>query len=228
MNLKTGLRLSSAIAGAVCLVVLAIVVPEYLWTTDGVVSTLVLSLSLASPAFLTTTAHRSDAAEAVRIWLIGPVGKLWLLLLLVAAAALRTSFVGWHRASWAVCVVWCGLCLAGVIILSASTRIVSEASSQTKPANIDARNRWTQLLLEMRPQVAGEIERSSIECLVDKIRFAANEAGHEPEENREIDTILGELKGSLGNHDEIVNLLRSTETLLEKREQTLRASRTRS
>lgn len=226
MSLKIGLRLSSAIAGAVCLVVLAIVVPEHLWTIDGVASALVLSLSFASPAFLMITALRSDAVEAVRIWLIGPVGKLWLLLLLVAATALRASFVGWHRASWAVCVVWSGLCLAGVIILSASARIVSGASSQTKSANTDARNRWTQLLLEIRPQAAGETERSSIERLADKIRFAANELGHEPEENREIDTLLGELKGSLGNPNEIVNLLRSTEALLEKREQTLRGSRT--
>jgi hypothetical protein len=227
MSLKTGLRLSSAIAGTVCLVVLAIVVPQHLWTTDGVVSALVLSLSLASPAFLTITAHRPDTAEAVRIWLIGPIGKLWLLLLLVAATALRTTFLGWHRASWAVCVVWCGLCLAGLIILSASARIVSGASSQTKPANTDSRNRWAQQLLEMRSQIAGETERSSIERLAERIRFAANETGHEPEENREIETLLGELKGSLENPDEMVNLLHSTEALLERREQTLRASRTR-
>ena len=227
MSLKSGMRLCSVFAGAVCLVVLAIVVPEYLWTTDGVASALVVSMSFAFLAFLNISALRSDAAESVRIWLIGPTGKLCGLLLLVASTALRFSFVGWHRASWAVCVVWCGVCVAGVIILSASAQIVSRASSQTKIANMDARNRWIQLLLEVRPQVVSENERSAIECLTDRIRFAANESGHEPEENHEIDTLLGKLKGGLGNPDELVNLLCSTESLLERREQTLRARRTR-
>jgi hypothetical protein len=82
-------------------------------------------------------------------------------------------------------------------------------------------------MLEVRPQVADEDGRRLIERLADKFRFAANESGHEPEENQEIDALLGKLKGSLGNPHGIVDLLRSTEALLEKREQTLRASRTR-
>ena len=191
MNLKTGLGFSSSVAGAVCLGILAIAVPTHLWTSDGLVSALVLSLSVASPAWLTIPALRREAAEATRIWLIGPVGRLWLLLSLVAGTALRASFFGWHRASWAVCVLWGGLCLVGVFILSASTQIVDAASSQTRIARADARSRWTQLLLAVRPQVANDDVRKLIERLADKIRFAANEpTAQEPEENQKIDMLL--------------------------------------
>jgi hypothetical protein len=228
MNFKTSLGLAGVVAGAVCLGVLAITVPQPLWTSDGVGAAMVLFLSFASPAFLATATLRRDAKDATSISLIGPLGKLWLLLLLVASTALRASFIGWHRASWAICLLWGGLCIVGFVVLNASSKIVADASSQTRIANTDARTQWAQLLLALQAQVADDGLRSLLEHMVDKVRFAANEsAGQAPRENQEINALFGKLQASLGKPDEIANLLHSAETMLDQREQTLRAGRTR-
>lgn len=227
MNIRTGLGLAGVVAGAASVGILAIAVPKYLWTTDGVVALIVLFFSFASPVLLASTMIKSDATDAPSIWLIGPLGRFWLLLLIVAASALRVSLIGWHRASWAICVGWLGTCLVGFLVLSASTKIVAVASSQTRVSTADVRAKWTKLLQVLQVRTTNDDIRRSIEQIIEKIRFAANQsASEELRENQEIDLVLGQLEANLDKSEEIARLIRSAEVLLAQRECCLRANRT--
>lgn len=228
MNIRTGVGLAGVVAGVVSVGMLAIAVPTLLWTNDGIVAAIVLFLSFASPVFLFAPMLRDNATDAPFIWLIGPFGQFWALLLLVAVSALRVSLIGWHKATWITCLGWLGLYLAGFVILRASTQIVAVASNQTRVSSTDARAKWTRSLQVLQVQAADDDVRRSIECITEKVQFAANESNcQEPRENQEIDAILGQLAENLDKSDEIAKLIRSAELLLAQREHYLRAARTR-
>ncbi|HUY81402.1 MAG TPA: hypothetical protein VMU92_06730, partial [Acidobacteriaceae bacterium] len=155
------------------------------------------------------------------------LGRFWFLLLVVAASAVGLGFACWHRASWAVCLAWLGVCIIGFAILKASTQVVTAAASQTKLESINARSNWFALLQSLQLQADNSDVRQSLERFAEKVQFAANEShSAEPGENREIDAVLGQLKSNLSRPDEVSRLLCSAEVLLAQREHSLRAERT--
>ncbi len=227
MNSRTWLQLASVVAGAVIVGILAIAVPIELWTANSVFASIILFLSFALPPFFVAPVPQAPHTDAPFIWLIGPLGRLWFLLLVLAASAVGLSIAGWHRASLALCLGWLGICIIGFALLNASTQIVTAAASQTKPANINARSNWFTLLQKLQLRTDDNDVRKSLERFAEEIQFAANEPpSAEPGENREIDAILGQLESSLSRPDEVSRLLRSAEVLLAQREHSLRAGRT--
>jgi hypothetical protein len=228
MNTRTWFALAGVAAGSVSLGMLAIAVPKTLWTTDVIVTAIVLFLSFGSPAFLAAPMLKGHTTDAPFIWLMGPLGRFWLLLLMVAATGVRFSLVGWHRASWVTCVGWFGICSVGFAILKASTEIVGVAASQTRISGTDARSKWIRLVQTLQIQAENNEVQRALERMTEKVQFAANESPvQESRENQEIDEVLGQLKANFGKPDEVTKLIRSAEGLLTQREQSLRASRTR-
>jgi len=228
MNARTWLILGSVAAGATSLAMLAIARPQILWTNDGIVTAAVLFLSFVSPALLAAPMLQGQATDAPFIWLMGPLGKFWLLLLAVGAVGLHFSLVGWHRAVWVTCACWLGVVVVGFAILKASTQIVAVAASQTRVSSADARSKWINLLQTLQVQAENNEVHGALQRMAEKVQFAANESAvQESRENQEIDAVLSKLEANLGKPDEVAMLIRSAEGLLAQREQFLRAGRTR-
>jgi hypothetical protein len=228
MNTSKGLGFAGVVVGIVAVGVLAILVPARLWTADSVAATAVLFLSFASPLFMGAAIAGRYETDSPAIGLIGPLGRLWLILLVVAIAAVRVSFLGWHRGAWAICLCWVGVLVIGFLLLRASTDVVSVASKQTKLATADARTAWIGVLNTLQLQADDDGARQSLRSLAEKVQFAANDPnGQDSSENQQIGSLIGQFQGALRNSEELAGRIRSVEVLLMQREQSIRAGRSR-
>lgn len=228
MNKKMWLSLAGACAGLTSLGILAFAAPHDFWNGDGAVAAAIWFFSLASPALLPLPKPRVSLSDAPSIWLVGPLGKLWIWLLVLAGTAIRFSFIGWHTASWISCTLWLGSYLTGYFFLRASTMIVAEAARQTRPAGADPRARWVSMLSSLRAQAENGEVQQSLERLTETVRFAANELPQgDAEETSKIDELIGQLAPNLARPEELKQLVRSAEGLFVQREQSLKAARSR-
>jgi hypothetical protein len=228
MGVKGWLNVAGIGAGLACVGILMVVVPPFLWTGDSIVAALLLFLSLALPVLLRAPIPASSKTDAPRIWLIGPLGNLWLLLFVVSVGAVRLGLIGWHTASWVANILWLGLLISGFAMLQVATRVVESAASQTQSAVNDPRSQWAATLRKYSAQIDHGDVRDRLDSLADRMQYAANEySGHQAEENFAISAMLVQIEAVLDKADELWKMVRSTEALLEQREVSLRAVRSR-
>jgi hypothetical protein len=208
---------------------LAVAVPSAMWSTVSWVAAGLLFMSIVLPALLPSPMPRGNStSDATNIWLIGPLSTLHGALVIVAVIALWLGLTGRPAFSWVADVVWCGTLVVGYSLLNASTGVVSWAAAQTTPAAADPKSRWNVLLRTLATRVENDTLRRSLNQLVERVQFAANEpAFSQVPETDSITTLLLKLEPALGNPDQCVELLRSVEILLQQREQTIRAARSR-
>jgi predicted membrane protein len=226
MNSRIWLIIAGIIAGLISICLLAIAVPQNLWTNDSIASTIILFLSLASPALLPAPIPKNTTGDTHSIWLIVPLSQLFIVLLVTASLAIRFSLIGWHTASWMTCVLWLGVYVIGYAILQATSNVVAIAASQTQISKEDARSQWLGKLRKLQI-LANEDVRPSIQRISDAVQFAANDrAGHEASENADISAIFEIIESNIDKPDELDRLIRSIEVLLAQREHSLKAART--
>lgn len=228
MSIRGWLGAAGVGAGLVCVSILALAVPNFLWTDDCIVAAGILFLSFASPALFPAPMPAGSKTDAPAIWLIGPLGKLWILLFVLSVSALRLGLIGWHTASWVASILWLGSIVVGFAVLQAATRVVALAANQTRSAADDPRTQWAATLRKYSMQTDQGDGQRLLNGLAERMQYAANEqAGQHASENHAISSLLEQLGTVLAKPEELPKLIRSTEALLEQRELSLRASRSR-
>lgn len=222
------LRIASFGASTTVLGVLAITIPGARWTPDCVTAAILVGFSIAARSILPAPMSRDNHSDAPEIFLIGPMMVLHAAMITLSAAALWYGLSGGHTASWVADVLWLGSVVVGYAILRASTSLVAGAAGQTVNATDDPRAQWTATLRKLAVQVEQEPARRIIDSLSERTRYAARDYGvRQAAENQSITLLLNQLEPSITNEQDIARLARSIEVLLEQREQSLRAARTR-
>jgi hypothetical protein len=170
--------------------------------------------------------RRTSGSDAAGVWLVGPMGTWLAVLVIVAIVALWLALHRVSAGAWAAMVVWAGLCIAGWMSLRASTDVVARASAQTQRATGDARAQWLGTLSALSVQACEPDSKLVLDGLTERIRYAANDNSHaEVAQNSQINSLVSQLDGALGNSDELNRIARSIEGLLVQREHAIRATR---
>jgi hypothetical protein len=226
---KTWTTIASFGAGITVLATLAIAVPHSMWATDGLTAMTTLLLSIVLPAMLPAPIPRGEADDATSIFLIGPLAALYASLIVLSIGALWLALVGDHTWSFVADVLWLGTLVIGYSLLQASTRLVGLAAAQTGLATEDPRARWSSVLRVLSARTAdNDALRQLFNNLAERVRYSSNEGeSRQAGETQSITTLLSQLELTLGNPDQCIKIVRSTEVLLEQREQSLRALRAR-
>lgn len=225
MNARLWLIIAGIGTGLVSVALLALAVPPAAWTTDAVVSAVILFLSFASPAVLPAPMPKGTRGDSNAIWLIGPLSKLFVTLLLIAIIAVGLSLSGAHTAAWMACVVWFGSYVIGYAILQAASSVVADAAAQTRSAKDDVRTQWLGRIANLQSRASVET-RPSLNRIAEAVQYAANDLpDHDATENAAIDAALSNIESHIDQPDELSALISSVEALLAQRERSLKAAR---
>ena len=226
MKLWTGI--ASVVAAATVVAVVLVWVPVDRWTTSFTVAIILVGCSIIAPSFLPAPRFQDASNGAANIWLIGPLSTLFAVLLALALGAAWLALVGHERGSLVAGIIWAGALVVGYAALNASTRVVSSASSQISVASDDDRTIWLATVRGLSATSEEQPVRHLLDALAERIRYAANDGGAKrPTENEAISTLVRQLATSVLEVDTVRPLTRSVESLLEQRENALRATRSR-
>jgi len=214
VNSRAWIRIAGIVVGLIAAVVLAVAVPHPLWTSGSVVAASFLVLSLYAPLLLPMPQPQMrSSGNAAAIWLIGPMSTWVALLFCLSAIALWLGLDGPLTACWILDIVWVGVLGAGWAALRASTGVVTSAAAQVISASDDARTEWISLL-------KAQAQNSQ------RVRYAAN-SRMASAEHVAIAQVLARIEPVANQPEELRGIARVFEGLLEQRELSIRASRTR-
>ena len=226
MNARMWLIIAGVGTGLVSVALLALAVPPAAWTTDAIAAAVLLFLSFASPAALPAPMPANRRGDTHAIWLIGPLSKLFITLLMIAIIAVGLSLAGLHTAAWMACVVWFGIYVVGYAILQAASSVVAAAAAQTRPAQDDPRAQWQARLAKLQILATDET-RPALARISEAVRYAANDqADVDAAENAEINATLNNIESHIDQPSEVAELIRTFEALLAQRELSLKLART--
>ena len=207
---------------------LLVLVPNEKWTSNFVLGVVLLACSLLAPALLPRPRPHTSTDDATSVWLIGPLAALFVALFALAAGDVCLALFGHAKASLVASILWGGLLVVGYSAFSASTRVVAAASSQTALGKDDARSNWVATVRRVSAMSEDEPIRELLSALAERIRYAANDRGtQEAAENQAIGSLVGQLEMSAAQITSLQRLVRAMEALLEQRESSLRAARSR-
>ena len=222
------MTIASVAVGLTILGCLAVAVPRQLWVSDSTVAAaLLLFTFVALPVFGASRA-RDSTADVETLWTVGPVAALFVLSLAVSLSSLTFALSGAHSTAWVLNIVFVGVVAAGFAGVRGGSKIVVEAAASTTSATGDARTQWTAVLKRCLVGVENAEARGLLEGLTERVRFAANDNGPRvSSENEAISELIGGLERVAESPSELRRLVLSTERLIEQREQTIRATRSR-
>jgi len=227
VNSRAWIRIAGIVVGLIAAVVLAVAVPHPLWTSGSVVAASFLVLSLYAPLLLPMPQPQMrSSGNAAAIWLIGPMSTWVALLFCLSAIALWLGLDGPLTACWILDIVWVGVLGAGWAALRASTGVVTSAAAQVISASDDARTEWISLLKAQAQNSQEESCKRILADMAERVRYAAN-SRMASAEHVAIAQVLARIEPVANQPEELRGIARVFEGLLEQRELSIRASRTR-
>lgn len=228
MNSRAWIRIAGIVVSLTIAAVLAVAVPHPLWNSSTVVAATFLVLTVCTPLLLPTPQPQvRSGSDATAIWLIGPM-FLWVALLFVlGAVALWLGLAGSLTLCWMLDVAWLGALGAGWAALRASTGVVAFAAVQVISASDDARTGWLSLLKVQALNSENESCKRILSDMAERIRYAANNNATSKEHVAAINEVLASIEPTVNQPEGLRRVARAFEGLLEQRELSIRASRTR-
>ena len=217
-------NICALIAGGIVLAVSFIIMPDQVWTTSTTVAIAVFALAVAF-IFLMPLFIGKAGDEAAQFSSIGPLGSISGYALFFSVAAVIAALLSYERLSLSLDVLTVGLWLIGIFVLRASVNIISNVSTKYPPSS---HMKWQSDIQRLRA-VSTEKNTTVFEKLAEKLRYLSSDIpGGTPFDNEIEDTIsvlASKLVSSEGGV--IEDYVKKVETLLDKREIFLRASRSK-
>lgn len=220
------LKIIGLIAAGAILAILAIVVPDELWTEYAYAASASVALTVVLPFFLNLPMKGGESNDAQEIWLVGPYATFIFWLLFISVVSFGLSMFQLPKLTWVGCVIWGALFIIGYFSLSSATQVVSVAASQTNLSSDDIRTKWMASLRQALVQSKTEEDRKKLERVIENIRYSANDQRQElTNENVAITNQINLfLEAPIGSTD-WGPLIFKLESLLTQREELLKASR---
>lgn len=228
MNTRAWIRLAGVIIGIASATVLAIAVPHALWSISSLTAASFVVTSICMPLLLRMPLpHKLGNSDSATIWLIGPASFWFAILLAISIVALRLGLVGSSTACMVLDLTWLGALGAGWALLRASAEVVASAAAETGLGSEDTRNGWIALIKSHAAQSESESCRRILDGMVERLRYAANDKPPAAQHNVAIAKALAQIEETADQPDELGRLARLFEGLLEQREISIRAARSR-
>jgi hypothetical protein len=226
MNSMMWARVATCAAGLTVVAVLALLVPGTDWSSCTITAAALVAFSIAAPPFLYRPRLGSDGKDTEAIWLIGPSGAWFGLLLALSLLALGLALRQRNTSAWVVVAIWGGVGVAGWSLLMASTAIVGGGSDRSGSSPVDPRPRWLGILRAQEVQADDPATKHALAALGERVRFASSEHGDlRPTHNSDLDALFGKLDAHLHEVGGVDQWIKAVDRLLIEREQAIRMLR---